>query len=426
MAATPPTFQQLKTIEDHMAPINALQFSPDGHFLASGGDDQKVIIYSTKTWSMVRQYGVDFNVQAIAWDPLAKENAKMDRAISFGGDNGLMKTVQTENHSDKDYIVPGPIHTLTIEKDGKMLLVGYSNTVSVARKSGAGWVTDPTIHIAGSSFPMDTTVATHFRSKTRILVTYMQLGIAYYDLTLSTMLWRLDIGGLCGESALSPNLSLMATTVIHEGTIRWHHITSDSQIPDQMAQTSLPLELFRHILLPVIFIDPSTIIVGSELGSVSVSQYKRDAIEEHQILQHGTDIIQTLAYWRGGQRRPPFLATGGSDAWGNSELRRITIWKVKPSSTSKSNRLAPWLFMAGAAIAAALVARPILNDNVQRSLRWGRQIAHGLSGSVPERTQVRAGVGAEKYVIQVAPEVIQVAPEASDSPQDQETTAEAS
>ncbi|KAJ7615107.1 WD40-repeat-containing domain protein [Mycena polygramma] len=153
MAATPPTFQQLKTIEDHTGPINALQFSPDGHFLASGGDDQKVVVYSTKTWSMVRQYGVDFNVQAIAWDPLAEENAKLDRALSFGGDTGLMKTVQTEvclpthltvmsdfplhkNHSDKNYIVPGPIHTLTIEKDGKMLLVGYSNTVSVARKSG--------------------------------------------------------------------------------------------------------------------------------------------------------------------------------------------------------------------------------------------------------------------------------------------------
>lgn len=41
------------TLKGHTATITAVEFSPDGRFLASAGDDGAILIFSTSSWSPV-------------------------------------------------------------------------------------------------------------------------------------------------------------------------------------------------------------------------------------------------------------------------------------------------------------------------------------------------------------------------------------
>lgn len=55
------------TLEGHTATITALEFSPDGRFLASAGDDGVLLIFSTASWSPVCRFLDVSPVSVLAW-----------------------------------------------------------------------------------------------------------------------------------------------------------------------------------------------------------------------------------------------------------------------------------------------------------------------------------------------------------------------
>jgi WD40 repeat protein len=65
-----PTELSLQTIleECHTEAITALEFSPDGKFLASGGDDGAILIFSTSSWTPVKRYLDVSPVGVLMWD----------------------------------------------------------------------------------------------------------------------------------------------------------------------------------------------------------------------------------------------------------------------------------------------------------------------------------------------------------------------
>lgn len=73
----------------HRQEICGLKWSPDQKYLASGGNDNKIIVWSTKTQSeMVRFSEHQAAVKALAWNPeapnvLASGGGKSDRCIKF-------------------------------------------------------------------------------------------------------------------------------------------------------------------------------------------------------------------------------------------------------------------------------------------------------------------------------------------------------
>jgi WD40 repeat protein len=40
----------MQTIEEHKCSVNAVEFSPDGTKLVSGGGDRRVLMYESKMW----------------------------------------------------------------------------------------------------------------------------------------------------------------------------------------------------------------------------------------------------------------------------------------------------------------------------------------------------------------------------------------
>lgn len=70
-------FKSRKTLSYHSGCVNAIQFSPDGHMLASGGDDLEVLIWNVdsmgETWKPVKGFkGHLSNIFSIQFDSKAK------------------------------------------------------------------------------------------------------------------------------------------------------------------------------------------------------------------------------------------------------------------------------------------------------------------------------------------------------------------
>ncbi|KAJ7036106.1 WD40-repeat-containing domain protein [Mycena alexandri] len=128
MTTTHP-FQQIKSLAGHTDSINAINFSPDGKYLATGGDDARLLIFDTTTWAVKKKYRTVSPIRAIAWH---KEHLGV---ISFGTRNGVVKTLILKNDMDFEHTVNGVIHCMTFDTKGKLLAVGFNNEVLIARQT---------------------------------------------------------------------------------------------------------------------------------------------------------------------------------------------------------------------------------------------------------------------------------------------------
>ena len=65
-----PTELSLRTTleEGHTASVTALEFSPDGNFLVSGGNDGVIMIFSTSSWTPVKRHLDVSPVSVLVWD----------------------------------------------------------------------------------------------------------------------------------------------------------------------------------------------------------------------------------------------------------------------------------------------------------------------------------------------------------------------
>ncbi|KAJ7429073.1 WD40-repeat-containing domain protein [Mycena galericulata] len=314
MTAPTPVFHQHKVLQNHTDSINAIAFSLDGEYMASGGDDKCVVIFTTRSWKVLKTYGMDTAIRAIAWHPTIPA-----RYLSLGTEDGVVTTVELKTDKSSELYVDGSLHCLAIEKEGKFIAVGSSNKVVVARKSSPSTWSPPSLV---SEEVHDIALSVHFRNKQLVIVTYLRAGIIAFNISSPSSVteqWRVNpkVNGLCGGSALSPNSHFLATSVLFGG-IQWHDL-STRQLT---FHTEQPLEIDNDITLPVAFIGNRTIVVGSQVGRVCV--FSHGKAEATQILEHPSDeIVQALGYHHNDRRRVHFLATGISGAYDDCS---ITIW----------------------------------------------------------------------------------------------------
>lgn len=133
----------------HSNGITALQFSPEGRFLASGSGDGILLVFSTSTWKPVKRFVDASSVNTLVWHPT------IPKTIISGCASGDVHTTLFESHGLVKYSVypsrtaslivqqidegskvwtdcmGGPVHRITIDTTGTKIAIAYGREVAV-------------------------------------------------------------------------------------------------------------------------------------------------------------------------------------------------------------------------------------------------------------------------------------------------------
>src|ERR1700753_150354 len=77
----------------HTNGISALEFSPDGRFIASGSGDGVLLVFSTSTWKPVKQFVDASPISTLVWHPI------IPKTVISGYASGDVHTTRFESHS---------------------------------------------------------------------------------------------------------------------------------------------------------------------------------------------------------------------------------------------------------------------------------------------------------------------------------------
>jgi serine/threonine protein kinase len=122
----------LSSVDSHHGFVFCVQFSPDGHILASGGADRRIRLWNTDTGKIIYTLdGHQESVTALQFMPNGKIliSAGADRTIRFWDleHKQLLKTIEAHDQT---------IHTLAISQDGKLIISGSSDRTVQVRQLG--------------------------------------------------------------------------------------------------------------------------------------------------------------------------------------------------------------------------------------------------------------------------------------------------
>ena len=132
----------------HTNGITALQFSPDGRFLASGSGDGVLLVFSTSTWKPVKQFVDISSVSTLVWHPAIPKTIISGyasvtsiplglRAINWLGSLApIISTaliIQQDDEGSKVWTdcMGGQVHRITIDKTGTKIAIAYGVEVVV-------------------------------------------------------------------------------------------------------------------------------------------------------------------------------------------------------------------------------------------------------------------------------------------------------
>ncbi|TIB14246.1 hypothetical protein E3P92_02034 [Wallemia ichthyophaga] len=120
----------IRRVAGHRQEITGLEYSPAGDMLASGGNDNKLFVWSTQSFNYIHRYTEhDAAVKALSWNPhhrgiLASGGGTSDRRILF------WDALRGERHSVGDWDTGSQVCKLWFSKNTQELVSthGYSGT----------------------------------------------------------------------------------------------------------------------------------------------------------------------------------------------------------------------------------------------------------------------------------------------------------
>ncbi|KAF9778446.1 WD40-repeat-containing domain protein [Thelephora terrestris] len=315
-------YEPTATLSGHTDSVRVLRFSPHGNYLASGGDDGLILVFSTDTWRMVAKIVNVSPVTALLW------HSAFPKTIMCGFHSGAVVTICLDS-GDRDVAgrkiwtdtFNGPIKCVTSHPFGKTFAIAHGGDVTLLDQTTIStWenlrkLPDPPEF--SRNLPSPSVRATHFTRNDRIIVCYLDHGIVCWDLATLGVLWRIR-PRTCniGYSAISPDEKHLAVSNLFDG-LDWYSITEHKL----SHSVPCPINLQNNVPIPVRFgADGGIIIVGGSSGNARILDSM--TAETMQTLSHDGDFIQALDYYTAEDVST--IATGVSELGTKTTVK---IWK---------------------------------------------------------------------------------------------------
>ncbi|KAH9840939.1 WD40-repeat-containing domain protein [Rhodofomes roseus] len=273
----------------HSDTVNVVAFSPEGQYLASGGDDHAVIIWDILEGEQVLRLPFESTVDTLVWHPVQKDT------IIVGCSSGALQQVcylnllRCETY-DVHLGVRSHIYSLDYGSATSCLAVAIGPGVYVARESQPNRYTGtvrlpPPIAGSKAEDSRDRAVALRFeRSGTRLVVSYLTHGIICWDVHARRSLWRItppEIYPAIGHSAINKKFRFIAVHNFKDGV----HLYSLGAEQKPLRHYKFDVEPIPDVLLQVSFIHGGQAIVcGTTTGNVCIWQTTTG--ELYQTLAH--------------------------------------------------------------------------------------------------------------------------------------------
>ncbi|KAH9924803.1 WD40-repeat-containing domain protein [Fomitopsis serialis] len=312
----------------HSDTVNALAFSPDCKYLASGGDDGAVVIWDVRSGDLIYRFTVDGQVDSLLWHPIQTET------IIIGCNSGSIRQLRYFSAiSSEVYEIdlgrqPNIVYSMDYSAATSCLAASVGLDVLIAKETTPNKysVIIPLPHPQEGAHPApDNAVALKFDKDGRTLVaTYSSRGIICWDVHARHPLWRIappEAYPSMGHSAINQTSRFIA---VHNGSdgVHLYSLGGHDQKPRRLYKFADTQPLPR-IAVQVSFIHgDQAIVCGTSSGNVCIWQTKSG--ELFQSLGHRDDIIMAVAGCQRGN--VCYLATGSATRGPDTYIK---IWRAR-------------------------------------------------------------------------------------------------
>ncbi|OBZ77587.1 COMPASS-like H3K4 histone methylase component WDR5B [Grifola frondosa] len=324
------------TLTSHSASVNCVAFSPDGKYVASGGDDHALIIWSLADGSLIYRLLFQSPVECLLWHPDIADT------VVVGCQSGSLFQINSKRHAIH-IGVGGRICCLDYDITTRCLAIGIGQEVhSMHERALHQYVaaikmpSPPKLNQDTSNLNQGSrAVGLHFHNKgENLIVSYLSHGIVCWHIEERLQLWTIvppsDTPRI-GSSALSPDGRHIVVYNMVDGLHSYLTGSFRKQTPGSHYKFDVRPQS-KHVLQVAYLHGGQAVICGTTAGNVCI--WDVESREYFQILSHNDDVIHAIDTCQHG--RYSYIGAAAAE---KGQGTYVKIWRATSSRVHRDNDL---------------------------------------------------------------------------------------